>query len=157
MTTPSGKGPVTTKQIAEDAHSIAEDLHVMAQNNERNRWLALALSLLAGAVVLLVVLVIFVLVPVLQTARIVQQVAGPDAIAQQQEQGAATLSVFGAFLVCITRENTSEARVMDGKTPLHLRNGCPPYNFNDDAPLVPNFPTVTTAPKHKTTTTTGTR
>lgn len=155
MTEPT-ETPATAEAIASDAHSIAVDLRAIASNNDRSR--ALGFALLAATIVniSLIVLVVFLFIPIYRTARIVQRVAGPNAIAQQQADSQVEITQLLTQFICTQRENTSESRVMDGKVPLPVRPGCDPYDFNPADPVLPPPAAATAKPKtKKATTTTG--
>lgn len=123
-------GPTPLEQAVLDIHTIAGD-------TKRTRGIAyaiLASSLIGLGVGVLVAVLI---APVYRTANIVEKVAGPDAIARQGAEGQITLNL----VLCKQRENTSESREMDGKPPLPLKAGCPPYNYA--APYLPPATTTT--------------
>lgn len=157
---PGTGGTGTLDDVATDAHSIAESLRGIKEDNTRGR--ALGFALLGSTIIsiTLIVLVVFLFIPIYRTARIVTRVAGPEAVAAQQAQSTETIQAILALFICTQRETTSQSRQMDGKAPLPLKQGCPPYAYDAPVPgiLAPTTPTTTPKPfttaKPKATTTT---
>lgn len=136
--------PEPAALLASEAHNIAARLEHLDESQRGSRSLAVAL-LISGLINLVVLVSLVVLIqPVLRTARTVEAVAGPKAVAAQSAAAEQTLTL----VLCKQRENTSESRELDGKAPLPLKPGCPPYNYA--APYL--APTTTTSPtpaKHR--------
>jgi cell division septation protein DedD len=131
------------------AREVADALHHIRDDQRRARWMGWVIAGETGLLVVLIVVLIVLALPVIRTARTVEAVAGPDA----QKRAAAGQAGVVALILCQTRENTSEARVMDGKQPLPLRQGCPPYDFSPSQPILPT--TTTTIQRRRTTATTA--
>lgn len=155
--------PLTEGEEADlvaDAHSIAETLKSIDKGQGRNRILSLGVIASTSVMVLALIVLAILFQPVIRTARTVESVASPDALRRSAASGAASLTL----VLCKQRENTSEARIVDGKPPLVQKKECPLYNFDPNAPILPpeflppspvSTPTTTkptTKPKRTTTT-----
>lgn len=135
---------------ASDARDLATELRLI-RTNSVPKWMGYALLGVLGLLLAAVIGASILAIPIVRTARTVQDVAGPDA----QKAQAAQTQGFLLFFLCTQRENTSEARVLNGDSPLPLRQGCPPYNFDPNRPVTLPTPTTTaTRPRAKRTTTT---
>lgn len=128
-------------EAAAEARTVAEALRNIRTDQRRARWMGYVIAGIAALGVILIGVLLAILIPVVRTAHTVERVTGPEAQAQQAKSTQEIL----AFFLCTQRENTSEARVADGKEPLPLRKGCPPYNFDPNRPIVtPVTPAGTT-------------
>jgi hypothetical protein len=140
-------------EVAVELKGVAGILAGVKTKQDRNGWLLIGVVIEGVLLLAALGLIAYLALPIVHTAKTVEHVAGPKA----QKQQAASTQAFIAGFLCAQRENTSESRTMDGKPPLPLKKGCPPYNFDPNASILEHLtpPSTTTAPRRNQTTTTA--